>query len=364
LEKNPIHPPYCYLRRVIHFAFLDRAIGYDCVRCGSRCCRGLGFGLGGAELVPLLGRAPALAPFMQLSPTGVNAFTLTDGCWALAEDGRCSLEIGHGRAAKPSICRLFPLRLQRVGTDLVVDLQLLSCPLEPARAISAGPGRTVLSHDELRAEVEADGLAAFALEVRIAAGAPNDLLAREAAIRDQTAVDLAASDPLDVVGGAREELAAMRAGWRRFFGLGDDEAAALDRRVTPSLALALPLLRWSALTAPGAPPYPRLASRLPARLLAGALWAAFSVRAGRPPSLRTLAELWRGTPLVREALCRWHAVATPNGAPPSGTPPELAAAFAEVQRSGRPLGEALEALTPALAPPLRPLLIRLIADRL
>src|SRR5436305_1742785 len=54
-----------YNDAVLHFAFADAAIGYDCVACGARCCQGLGFALGGGELVQLLAHAPKLAPFAQ-----------------------------------------------------------------------------------------------------------------------------------------------------------------------------------------------------------------------------------------------------------------------------------------------------------
>src|SRR3954454_3184729 len=68
---------------VLHFAFADGAIGYDCVECGARCCKGLGFALGGAELVRLLAKEPRFAPFVQPMRGAVHVLDLEDGCWAL-----------------------------------------------------------------------------------------------------------------------------------------------------------------------------------------------------------------------------------------------------------------------------------------
>jgi len=48
---------------------------------------------------------------------------VSDGCWFLASDGNCSLEVEHGRAIKPSTCRLFPFnRVFKVGDVRVVDM--------------------------------------------------------------------------------------------------------------------------------------------------------------------------------------------------------------------------------------------------
>src|SRR5512146_998408 len=65
-----------YNDAVLHFAFADGAIGYDCVACGARCCKGLGFALGRDELVQLLAHAPRLAPFAQPMRGAVHMFDL------------------------------------------------------------------------------------------------------------------------------------------------------------------------------------------------------------------------------------------------------------------------------------------------
>ena len=355
---------------MLHFAFLDGAIGYDCVACGARCCKGLGFAFAGTELMTLLGRAPAQAPFWQLSREAVRAFDLADGCWALADDGRCGIELAHGRAAKPSTCRLFPVnRLWRAGATTIVELQLAQCPLVNTRELPSRAGASVIRWDEAAREIADAGSGAVATEARLPAGLPDDWLAREAAVRDATRplVDGAVSALEVLVGtgadGAR--LAALGQAWRRFFAIADQEATAHEARLARPFALALPSLRLQLLTAVAAPPWPRLARARDAQLAAGAFIAALSARAGRPPTLRAVAELWRALPLLRELLARWHEpVALADAAAPSGAPAELAAAWSALLDAAatRPIGEALASTT--LSPPLRPLLLRLASDRM
>jgi hypothetical protein len=332
---------------VLHFAFADGAIGYDCVACGARCCKGLGFALGGGELVQLLARAPAFAPFVQSMRGAVHVFDLEDGCWALGDDGQCGIEVGHGREAKPSTCRLFPVnRLLRVEGAIIVDLQLSHCPLVDARTAP----RTVIRWDEIARDLEAAGTGAIAFDAKPPAGAPADWLAAEAAARD----------------GAGQWCFSAGAwpAWRRFFGVDDAESARLEAAVLPLYRLAMPSLRMNLLTLPGAPPYPRLMAAIEPALAAGAWLACLSARAGRAPSLRGIAELWRGLPLLREMLARWETrVTLANGVAPDSTPPEVAHAWTLLQKRATavPIGEALESTT--LPAPLRPLLLRLASDR-
>jgi hypothetical protein len=337
-----------YNDAVLHFAFADGAIGYDCVACGARCCKGLGFALGGGELVQLLARAPHFAPFAQPMRGAVHMLDLEDGCWALGDDGRCGVEVAHGREAKPSTCRLFPVnRLLRIGDAMVVDLQLSHCPLVDARTAP----RTVIRWDEIARDLESAGTGAIAMEGKAPPGAPDDWLAHEAAARDAA--------------GGWTTACESAAAWRRFFGVGDDEAAALEAAVLPLYRLAMPSLRMNLLTLPGAPPYPKLVRAIEAQLAAGAWLAALSARAGRAPSLRGIAELWRGLPLVRELLVRWETrVTLANGVAPDSTPPEVAAAWPVLQKRATevPIGEALASTT--LPPALRPILLRLASDRI
>src|SRR5262249_37257951 len=212
---------------VLHFAFPDAAIGYDCVACGARCCKGLGFALAGRELVPLVARAPRLAPFMQLGREAVHVFDLDEGCWELGHDGRCGVEVAHGRAAKPSTCRLFPVnRLLRAGATTIVDLQLSHCPLVDARPRP----RPIIRWEEDARELQEAGDGAIAAEARLPPATPDDWLAREAAVRDAALrAELPEGEP--------------RVAWQAYFGIGAEEAAALAAAITPLWRLVLPSLR-------------------------------------------------------------------------------------------------------------------------
>jgi hypothetical protein len=354
---------------VLFFAFLDGALGYDCVTCGSRCCKGLGFALAASELVPLATRAPGLVPFMQLRDGLVMASTSGEGCWQLADDGRCNLEVTFGHTAKPSTCRLFPTnRLARAGDVTVVDLQLASCPIGDARDVPQRPGATVIRWADVERELAEAGAGAVTMDAKLPPATPEGWIAREAERRDSTRalLDLpSAAAILGQLGADGATLARLQTAWRRFFALDDSEAVRLDSAVARPWALALPSLRWAALTAPGAPPYPRLQAALDADLLAGAFVATLSTRAGQTPSLRRVAELWRGLPLWRWLLAHWDArVTLADGPAPAGAPPELAAAWTTLQSRARDgaIGEALAATE--LPPPLRPLLLRLASDRL
>ncbi|MDB4965185.1 MAG: hypothetical protein JWN44_874 [Myxococcales bacterium] len=341
---------------MIYFAFPDAAIGYDCVTCGSRCCKGLGFALSGHELVPLLTRRPGFAPFLQMQRELVHAFDLDDGCWALGSDGRCEVEVEHGRAAKPSTCRLFPVnRLMTFGEHLVVDLHLADCPLVDA---ATGP-RTIIRWQDDAGDL--DDVDAIGTTPTLPAGTPDDWLAREAAVRDAAG----ACRPARVGELLSAEAGALLATWRRWFGVGDDEAAVLEAEVAPLFRLVLPSLRMQLLTLPGPPPYPRLMRAIDSHM-AGVAWLAMlSRRAGRAPSLRGIAELFRWLPLLRELLVRWNThVRLFEGAAPASAPPEVAAAWRALTElaATEPIGEALEATT--LPPSLRPLLLRLASDRM
>jgi hypothetical protein len=354
------------------YAFLDGALGYDCVSCGSRCCKGLGFALAASELVPLATRAPGLVPFMQLRDGLVMASTSGEGCWQLADDGRCSLEVTFGHTAKPSTCRLFPTnRLLRAGDVTVVDLQLGSCPIGDARDVPDRPGATVIRWADVARELAECGAGALTLDAKLPPATPDGWLAREMARRDATAALLdvpSAAVLLDQLGADATGLMRLQTAWRRFFALADDEAAPLERLVARPFTLALPSLRWAALTEPGAPPYPRLMAALDGELLAGAFVALLSARAGRfdrASSLRRVAELWRGLPLLRRLLARWETrVTLADGPAPAAAPPELAAAWSALQSRAADgtIGDALAATE--LPPPLRPLLLRMASDRM
>jgi hypothetical protein len=340
----------------VYFTFLDRAVGYDCVRCGSRCCHGWGFAVRHEELIPFLGKAPNISPFLQIKKSATDAFNLEDGCWLLEADGRCGIEIREGRGAKPSVCRLFPLQPKRIAGELIADLKLLHCPLEDARNL--GSGGAVIGHDSA-AEVAEIGQP-FARDESVPPGAPDDLLAREARIRDATAPLLDLGDSASLIARSHSvdeaELTRLRDRWRKWLGV----AAGLDHSRT--FALAIPALRMSALTTPGAAPWPRFSRALPRQLLAASFYMELAARAGRPATLRAIGEVWRSTGSPRQLLARWNEpLRPPADAPLPSLPEELRRAFDQVASSSGTVGEALE--KSSLAVELRPLLLRLVADR-
>ncbi len=349
-----------------HFTFVDGALGYDCVRCGARCCHGLGFALPVADLVQLVGRAPALAPFVQIQSNGAHALTFGDGCLMLAGDNRCGIEVAHGRAAKPAVCRIFPLQIYRIRDQVVADLQFRACPLTDARALDPGPGVTIIRHADLMSDLEQAGAAELYPEARLAAGAPDDALDRESELTRATASLLDAPDPLHAISGEadRASLATLRAGWRRFFAIDASESAALEAQVARPFLLTLPSLRLAALTALDAAPYPKLIHRLASRL-AASVWLTTLATRSRPATVRLCADIWHELPFVRTALARFNEqVELRDTPPPPSTPTDLRIAFevAKVRARDQPLADALCATS--LAPALRPLLLRLVSDRM
>jgi hypothetical protein len=286
----------------------------------------------------------------------VHAFDLEDGCWALGADGRCDVEVTHGREAKPSTCRLFPVnRLMTFGEHRVVDLHLADCPLVDG----ATNPRTLIRWDDVARDL--GELDVMGTTPTLPAGTPDDWIAREAAVRDAAA----AARPVRIGGLLGGEATALLDTWRRWFDVPEDESRALEADVAPLFRLVLPSLRMQLLTLPGPPPYPRLMRTIDSHL-AGVAWLAMlSRRAGRAPTLRGIAELFRWLPLMRELLVRWNThVRLFEGAPPSSAPPEVATAWRALTdlAATEPIGEALEATT--LSPALRPLLLRLASDRM
>jgi hypothetical protein len=340
----------------IHLPFLDGALAYDCARCGAKCCKGHGFGMRGDELVPLLARRPAVAPFIHFAGGHVNALDLTDdGCWMLRPDGRCAIEIDDGRAAKPTVCKLFPFtRAYRVGEAVIVEPHLLLCPLEDAR----GAG---VRHADVLSDIMAMGAELPLLARSLPGGLPDAWLDRERAALSLTATHLDDASPLPLqIALAGKPLDNLWNAWRASFALDDldDHARAIVR----PLALLTPALRMNLLFGNTGLPYPRLIGRLPGQLLVTALVGSLAVRAlGRPlASLRSLGELFSTSLPLRELLPRWLDAVTidiDSLPPPTILPPEVASAFVKLidslRDAPRPLGEAFDDAARPLPPHLR-----------
>ena len=122
----------------IYFAFPDGVFNYVCAECTALCCKGHGFG--GSlekELRPLFVLYPQIES-MAIRREGdyVEFATLSSGCLLLDTDNWCRIEKEHGKAAKPSVCNLFPFNnLTLIGKAIAVRPHFL-CPLRiqvPAR---------------------------------------------------------------------------------------------------------------------------------------------------------------------------------------------------------------------------------------
>jgi hypothetical protein len=351
----------------LYFTFADGALGYDCVRCGAKCCHGLGFGVGRNELVPLLKKRPHLAPFLQPAGTHAVALDLTDeGCWFLQDDGRCGIEVDEGRAQKPSVCKLFPFtRIYKIGAVTAVEPHLLMCPLEDAR----GQG---VRWSEIASDIANAGDDLPLMTAQPPAGLPTEWADRERAVMALCAEKIDAHDPMTLVEAQTpsliENAIALRTAWRKSLALDETEGARLDAEVARPLALLTPTLRFATLFTVGGGPYPKLERRLPLLLLAHSLTAGLAARAlGRSPSLRSVGELWRGTAYVRELLSRWDRPATVQS-PGKGNPlpPPANDTFDRwltLLDGTLPLGTAFDRASADLDPPLRPLVLRALADR-
>ena len=117
----------CYLRPLIYFPFPSGRLGYDCVTCQAKCCRGFGYMTTvGAELDRQFEMRPTLPLFVsppdpRTSGGQVSIGNCAPGCFFLADDGRCDIHRERGFAAKPETCRLFPFNnFRRVGRFLIV----------------------------------------------------------------------------------------------------------------------------------------------------------------------------------------------------------------------------------------------------
>ncbi len=375
------------------FTFLDGAFRYDCDACGQQCCRGKGIAIdAGRELIPLLSRAPAIAPFLDQLPGGyVRLPDVTDGCWFLADDGRCGYETAHGRDAKFTTCRLFPFnRVFQVGQTLVVDYNSVVCPLQDAR----GSGVT---HEELRRELAQAGASALTRStVPPPPGAENlrwsllesAIVAASARFLDEPdylafatwqdsearrhfnsaqrsgAPFIDSAQPLADGGRLRRLVSA----WAAFYDIGFPELATLGGPSARALCLLTPSLRFNAMFRRGGAPYQAAALQAPRQLLATWFFGALATRVGgRPPSLRGLTELHQAQRGLRELLARFDdravlgkEIIAPDAAPELHEALKRAAASLSPRARRRPLWEALDEAAAPLPIVQRPLLLSLL----
>lgn len=325
-----VSPCYDGVMVAPYFAFLDGAFRYDCASCGQACCRGKGIALSASrELVPLLARAPQIAPLLHPLAGGyVRLPDVTDGCWFLASDGMCSYETTHGRSAKFTTCRLFPFnRVFRLGSAQVVDVNSVVCPIQDAY----GTGRGV-RHEELLSE-----LAALGKDPLLDSTVPLPQGARElrwlmleTTLRDDSATYLQEVDyqtfaqhqqaqterHLGLRGtDPQTEIRELQHYFDSIYGsLVAALAPAQRAQVSRALTLLSPSLRFNALFRKGVDDYRRTVLSLPSQLLATsvlslgatALW-------NKPLSLRALTELHQAQSELRQLLGRLREPATLDG---------------------------------------------------
>lgn len=371
----------------IHFLFPDGALGHDCARCDQRCCAG-GVLLHLDRDRHVLDRAPDLRVFTRPGP-GPRLRVLEmprPRCYFVRDDGRCELHHQGGHAAKPAMCRLFPVNLAwrlPAHDAIVVGLFVSICPLE----VVAGDATGGLRHDALLGEVRAalDGgeltptraaphLDRFprdflTLEQRLLAGFARD---RQRPLREVLATQLAITThprPLDHVPG-EDEVAAARGAIRDHVAevaalLGIADPPEPDPDTAAGLMAMAGLLRMSWLLEPSDLDHDEHMVRLPFALATLGLLAACQVRArttiapGAPGlGLQAIHALSRSLgPLAMITTYLDDAVVATGPLPPAvrplvsppGRPQALADRLAAAVRSHDDRMQALRALAEARA---------------
>ena len=344
----------------MYFTWPDRRLRHVCAGCGA-CCKGqgLGFDVAGGELVQLLARRPALTAFLRPRGDTVTAFNPRQGCWFLAEDGLCRVEVEDGRAAKPASCRLFPFnRVFRIGAYTVVDYNSVLCPLTVAP-----PGAPdAIAHAAVLADIatiqdpnlvgarlpaldpEREGKALVEGERAIAAalfGAPGDLERAWGAQADAAALDSEAA----IASAAFEAL--LDVPWRA------PSAATLA-----AATWATPSLRFNELYGPRQ--YAARSAMAPVLARMWLAWLGFAALgeelAQRPLGLQDLSALWSEQAPLLHVIARWREAPTlrPDAVELPAIDPdhlvrELAQAFVANRQAQRPLSALIAALPGAPA---------------
>jgi Fe-S-cluster containining protein len=305
----------------IYFTFPDGALSYHCEECGYRCCRGAGFGATRTELVQLRARYPRLGMFLspQREPEqallGLQNFS--PRCFFLADDGRCRVEVEHGRALKPYICRTFPAnQVSRFGDSLIIDVNLL-CPLRPTQ-----PGDMQVRHADVIADLQQSLEVPMLMPAEAEERFPLALLQHERFLRDLPADDdllarLALADLMAprwareprppsaaFVAPHREYLVGLRREMIALLGLSDALDPARPRFVR-ELSLMLPRLRLALLRMrPAEVAIEALLPQLGRRLLAIGLYVELIAHLGGEIALGTIDHAFRNGQLFCELLAQ------------------------------------------------------------
>ena len=184
----------------LYFAFPDGVFNYVCAECTALCCKGHGFG--GSlekELRPLFVLYPQIESMAIRREGDVIEFaTPSSGCLLLDSDNWCRIEKEHGKAAKPSICNLFPFNsFMQIGNTIAVRPHFL-CPLRVQ--VPARPGYVEGTHANLETVIRSSPMISsefmntrkppFGMNPSVNA---NSVLEREASFRDICSLELGQS---------------------------------------------------------------------------------------------------------------------------------------------------------------------------
>jgi hypothetical protein len=145
----------------VYFPFTSGRLGYDCVSCGAKCCRGYGYSIrSGAEAAVQLLARPALRFFIDAAQPGATSWFVRNSapsCFFLTPGNECEIHRSHGPGAKPETCRLFPFNsMLLLGTHLIVSPHPTLCPLS---VVDGGMRDSKSTHDILLRELASNGIA-------------------------------------------------------------------------------------------------------------------------------------------------------------------------------------------------------------
>ncbi|WP_309668990.1 YkgJ family cysteine cluster protein [Gemmatimonas sp.] len=175
-ESGEARTPYRLTPEHVYFTFASGRLSYDCASCGSTCCRGHGYAVNSQDALVQLTRRPHLRFFLA-ERDGLVVQNCAPACFFLANDGRCSLQVEQGYAAKPETCRLFPfIDIRRVGQVLIVAPHGDMCPLEVIGETEASGTST---HAYLLDAMSMQRIERFLPEVAPIAGTAESVIALE-----------------------------------------------------------------------------------------------------------------------------------------------------------------------------------------
>lgn len=184
----------------LYFAFPDGVFNYVCAECTALCCKGQGFaGSLEKELRPLFVLYPQIES-MAIRREGdyIEFATPSSGCLLLDSDNWCRIEKEHSKAAKPSVCNLFPFNnLMQIGKAIAVRPHFL-CPLRIQ--VPARPGSVEGTHATLETAIRSSPMITsefmsarkplFGINKSVNA---NSVLEREVSFRDLCSLELGQS---------------------------------------------------------------------------------------------------------------------------------------------------------------------------